>query len=305
MRRKHLESAPTAVSRRLHAAFVASAQLRPMAQQLVTIRSAAAYDGVRRWAAGHPGDGAAAAQLALGHALMLDRRYPEAQAAFAAAAQAGNALDDYAVYLGAQAAVAANRPTDAIPALANFAQKYPDSLFVPNAPVTLAQAYLANHDAASALRVLQPLANTPAGSHVDFRSALAKAYQANGNFADAAKLYRGIYLNDPLSGQANDAKNQLAVMQIPLTVAERKQHADAMFNAHQYGDAAIEYRELEKDDNDLTQADRDALKIYAAVCDLKLKRLSLMDVERLPVTGDDSAALKLYLQAELDAECGR
>ncbi len=275
-----------------------------MAQQLVTIRSAAAYDGVRRWAAGHPGDGAAAAQLALGHALMLDRRYPEAQAAFAAAAQAGNALDDYAVYLGAQAAVAANRPTDAIPALANFAQKYPDSLFVPNAPVTLAQAYLANHDAASALRVLQPLANTPAGSHVDFRSALAKAYQANGNFADAAKLYRGIYLNDPLSGQANDAKNQLAVMQIPLTVAERKQHADAMFNAHQYGDAAIEYRELEKDDNDLTQADRDALKIYAAVCDLKLKRLSLMDVERLPVTGDDSAALKLYLQAELDRNVG-
>src|SRR6201996_4296686 len=45
VRRKHLESAPTAVSRRLHAAFVASAQLRPMAQQLGTIRSAAAYCG--------------------------------------------------------------------------------------------------------------------------------------------------------------------------------------------------------------------------------------------------------------------
>ncbi len=160
--------------------------------------------------------------LALGHALMLDRRYPEAVDAFAAAKKAGNALDDYAVYLGAQAAFAANRPTDAIPALANFAEKYPDSLFVPNAPVTLAQAYIANHDAASALRVLQPLANTPAGSHVDFRATLAKAYQASGNMAEAAKLYRGIYLNDPLSGQANDAKNQLAVMQIPLTVAERK-----------------------------------------------------------------------------------
>ena len=107
VRRKHIEVAPTAVSRRLHAAFVASAQLRPMAQQLVTVRSAAAYDGVRHWAGGHPGDGAAAAQLALGHALMMDRRYAEAQEAFAAAKQAGDALDDYAEYLGAQAALAA------------------------------------------------------------------------------------------------------------------------------------------------------------------------------------------------------
>jgi soluble lytic murein transglycosylase len=296
--------APTAVSRRLHAAFVASSQLRPMAQQLVTVRSAAAYDGVRHWAGGHPGDGAAAAQLALGHALMMDRRYAEAQEAFAAAKQAGDALDDYAEYLGAQAALAANRPTDAILLLAHFAEKHPDSLFVPNAPVTLAQAYVANHDPASALRVLQPLANTPAGSHVDFRATLAKAYQASGNMAEGAKLYREIYLNDPLSSQANDAKNQLAAMQIPLTVAERKQHADAMFNAHQYGDAAIEYRELRKDDTDLSQADRDALEIYAAVCDLKLKRLSRMDVEKLPVTGDDSAALKLYLQAELARNVG-
>lgn len=303
VRRKHIDVAETALSKRLHTAFVATAQLRPMAQQLVSTRSAAAYEGVRHWAVQHPGDGAAAAQLALGHALMLDHRYPEAAEAFASAKQAGNALDDYAVYLGAQAAIAANRPSDAIAVLQHFADNYPDSLFVPNAPVALAQAYLENHDPASALRVLQPLANTQAGGHVDFRSTLAKAYQASGNFAEAAKLYRGIYLKDPLSSQAYDAKNQLATMQIPLTVAERKQHADAMFNAHQYGEAALEYREL-KNNPELMQADRNALEIYAAVCDLRLKRLSRQDVERLPVTGDDSAALKLYLQAELARNVG-
>jgi len=151
--------------------------------------------------------------------------------------------------------------------------------------------------------VLQPLANTEAGGHVDFRDTLAKAYQQSGNFAEAAKLYRGIYLKDPLSSDANDAKNQLAAMQIPLTVAERKEHADAMFNAHQYGDAAFEYREL-KNNPELSQADKDALEIYAAVCDLKLKRLSRSDVEKLPVTGDDSAALKLYMQAELARNMG-
>jgi soluble lytic murein transglycosylase len=275
-----------------------------MAQQLVLLRSATAYDGVRRWAAAHPGDGAAAAQLALGHALMMDHQYAQAEEAYAAAKQAGDALDDYAVYLGAQAALAGNRPQDTIVALSHFAEQYPDSLFVPNAPVTLAQAYLTNHDPASALRVLQPLMNTQAGGHVDFRATLAKADQVSGNTDAAAKLYRGVYLKDPLSSRAIDAKNQLAMMNVPLTVAERKEHADAMFNAHQYGDAGIEYRELEKDDKDLTQADRDALEIYAAVCDLKLKRLSRMDVDRLPVTSDDSAALKLYLQAELARNVG-
>jgi soluble lytic murein transglycosylase len=68
--------------------------------------------------------------------------------------------------------------------------------------------------------------------------------------------------------------------------------------------AAAEYRALQKSGGDLSQADKDALEIYAAVCDLRLKRLSRSDVERLPVTGDDSAALKMYLQSELARNAG-
>ncbi len=41
------------------------------------------------------------------------------------------------------------------------------------------------------------------------------------------------------------------------------------------------------------------IEIYAAVCDFKLKHLSRRDVERLPETSDDTAALKLYMLAEL------
>jgi soluble lytic murein transglycosylase len=276
-----------------------------MAQQLVATRSEAAYAGVRRYAAAHRGDAAAAAELALGHAYMLDHQYAEAEETFAQMKQAGDLLDDYAEFLGAQAALAANRPQDVIALLMHFSDEHPDSLFAPNVPVVLAQAYLAVHDPASALKILTPIENGPAGSHVDFRATLAKAYLASGNVSEAARLDRGIYLGDPLSNDANDARNQLAAMNVPLTAAERKQHADAMFNAHQYGDAGIEYRELEKSGgSELTQADRDALEIYAAVCDLRLKRLSRMDVEKLPVTGDDSAALKLYLQAELARNVG-
>jgi len=293
----------TPESRRLSVAFTASAQLRPMAQQLVLSRSAAAYSGVTAFAAGHPGEAAAAADLAIGHAYMLDRRFTEAEGAFRRAATSGDALDDYADYLAAQADVQGGRPANAVPLLEKFSERHPGSLFAGQAPLLLANAYLALGNAGAALKVLQPLES--AQSSVDVRSALAKAYLASGDAGKAAALYRGIYLNDALSPNAVTAKTQLAAMNVPLTAAERKMHADALFNAKQFLDAGMEYRALQKNDSELSRSDRDALEIYAAVCDLKLKRLSKADVEKLPVTGDDSAALKMYLQSELARNMGK
>lgn len=289
---------PTPESRRLSVAFVASAQLRPMAQQLVSSRSATAYAGVSSYASSHSGEASAAAELALGHAYMLDRRYGDAETAFRAANR-GDALKDYADYLGAQAAIEGNHPQAALPLLDHFADRHPGSLFVPSAPVMLANAYLTMNDGGSALRVLTPLLQSPAATHADFRLTLAKAYQATGNTTQAQDLYRGIYLNDPLSFEAGSAKTQLMAMNTPLSAADKKRHADAMFNAKQYNEAATEYRALQKSNSELTQADRDALEIYAAVCDLRMKKLTRSDVSRLPVTGDDSAALKMYLESEL------
>ena len=294
----------TAESRHLSNAFMASALLRPMAQQLISSRSAAAYSGVLAYAASHPGEAASAANLAVGHALALDRRYGDAEGAFRAAAGAGDALADYADYLGAQAAISAGRPGDAITMLEHFTDKHPDSLFLPQAPVLLATAFLAGNDPDSAVRVLQALDGTPEAAHVDVRSTLARAYQAAGNSGAAAALYRGIYLGDPTSNDAATARAQLAAMNIPLTAGERKQHADALFNAKQYTGAAVEYRALQQNDSTLTQADKDALEIYAAVCDLRLQHITRSDVDHLPVTGDDTAALKMYLQAELARSSG-
>jgi soluble lytic murein transglycosylase len=303
MRKVHLPQA-TAESRRLNIAFIASSQLRPMAQQLVIDRSPAAYAGVLGYAAAHHGEAAASAELAVGHAYMLDHRYAEAENEFRQASIHGAALDDYADYLEAQAAVEGNRPQDAIPLLAHFADRHPGSVFDDSAPILLANAYVSGGDTNSALRILQPLVGSPRGNQVDFRFALAKTYQASGNMEKAAALYRGIYLGDPLSPEATSAKTQMVVMNTPLSAAERKQHADAMFNAKQYTLAEEEYRALQKSGNDLSQPDRDALDIYAAVCDLRLKKLSREEVEHLPVTGDDSAALKIYLQSELARNTG-
>ena len=293
------ELAASTESRRLSAAFTASSQLRPMAQQLSATRSAPAYSGVQNYAAAHPGEGAAAAELALGHAYMLDHRYGDAQIAFRQANQQGQSLDDYADYLGAEAALQGNRAGDAVALLTGFTDKYPGSVFTGNVPILLANAYLAAKDSGNALRILSPAIGTPAADHTDFRLTLAKAYQASGDVAHASATYRAIYLGDPLSNQAVEAKKQLDTMSVPLTPGERKQHADALFNAKHYDLAAQEYRALGRSGSGLSQGDIDALEIYVAVCDLRLKRLSRSDVDRLPLTSDDTAALKMYLQSEL------
>jgi soluble lytic murein transglycosylase len=270
-----------------------------MAQQLVLTRSAAAYSGVAAYAGSHPGEASSAANLALGHAYLMDHRYGDAQSAFRHAATGSPVLGDYADYLGAQAAVQGGNPQDAFPLLQGFAERHPGSLFLNEAPVLLANAYLAAKDPGGALKVLEPLQAQPIGAQADFRLALAKAYQGAGNTSKAAALYRGIYLGDPISPEAAAAKTQMTAMSTPLTAGERKQHADALFNAKQFSEAAAEYRTLQKNDAELSQADRDALEIYVAVCDLKLKHLGRSDVDHLPTTGDDSAALRLYLCSEL------
>jgi soluble lytic murein transglycosylase len=278
---------------------MASAQLRPMAQQLAATRTPAAYAGVQNYAASHPGEAASAAYLALGHAYVLDHRFPEATAMYKTAATSGEALDDYADFLGAQAALQAQHGADAYPLLTRFAERHPGSIFVANAPVLLANCYLQQGDPRGALRVLEPLTATPQASHADFRYTLGRAYQIAGDAPHAAPIFRSIYITLPLSFEASQSRQQLQTIAAPLTAAERKVHADQLFNAKRYAEAADEYHNIARGDSSLGSGDRDALAIYAAVCDLKLKHISRHEVEKLPATGDDSAALKMYMLAEL------
>ncbi len=290
---------PTAQTIRLTSAFKASEQLRPMAQQLAVTRSAAAYSGVENYARTHPGEGAAAAYLAMGHAYTLDHRYADAAAAFRRANASGTALDDYADYLGAETSVQGGHGADAYALLDRFAERHPESIFKATAPVLLANAYLQQNDPQGALRVLVPLMDRPEATHADFRYALGRAYQTSGDTSHAAAVFRSLYVNLPLSMEAAEARVQMQAMNMPLTAVERKVHADQLFNAKRYAEAGVEYHGIERDGSGLSVADHDALLIYAAACDMRMKHISRREVEKLPNTTDDSAALKLYLLAEV------
>jgi soluble lytic murein transglycosylase len=285
-------------SAHLKRVFVATSELRPMAQQLTSYRSPAAYAAVLNYAKTHAGAAGATAYLALGHAYTLDHRYDEATGAYRLAAQGTDALDDYTAYLAAEALMQANRSAEIPALLDHFADRYPESIFTVSAPLLIANAYLKMNNGAAAAGVLQPLLSTPEASHVDFRLALAKSYQQTGDTARAASTYRSIYVDDPLSYASSVAHDQLAALGVPLSAAQRKVHADKLFDAHHYGAANEEYNAL-RNDPGLSQADRDALLIYSAVTQLKLKHLSRKEVDKLPATSDDTAALKLYLYAEL------
>ena len=184
---------------KIRSAFIASAQLRPMAQQLAATRSPQAYHGVETYARQHTGEAAAAAYLALGHAAALDHRYVDALSAFHQAKSSGEVLDDYADFLAAQAAFHANRGREAYSLLLHFGEQYPDSIFVQNAPVLLANLHLQQDDGEGAIQSLTSVQGSPVSTHADFLFTLARALPGNRKYL-AGEL--------PLSGDLPQTASQ-------------------------------------------------------------------------------------------------
>ena len=78
--------------------------------------------------------------------------------------------------------------------LNGFAAKYPDSVFVPQMPVLLANLALAQGDPQTALHVLSEHAGEPMANKPDYVLALARAQQIAGDTGAAAKSFRHVYL---------------------------------------------------------------------------------------------------------------
>jgi len=271
-----------------------------MAQQLAAMRTPAAYAGVTAYARSHTGEASAAAYIALGHAYLLDRKFPEAVNSFRQANIQGTALDDYADYLQAQADLQSNSLPQAESILSIFAQKHPDSIFVPSIPVLQANLFLQEGDPQAALHVLDAHKGEAIANHADYQLALAKTYQMAGRMPEATQMFRHTFLGFPLSNEAAEAKKQLAALgaTASLTVEERSHHADALYKAGRFSDAGEEYRALSNDPA-VTDGLKDSLLVSAAACDWKLKRLNKDALERIPDSNDETGARRMYLLMEL------
>ena len=229
---------------RMREAFVASATLRPMAQQLIQDRSPAGYAGVEAYARAHSKEDAGAlAWLVVGYAHVLDHDCSRAVDPLNRAKPLAGDLGDYVAYYLGTCYLQTGHQAEGPATLANFSGTYPDSLLVRDAYLSYATALLAEGRAAEAAELLGK-DRLPARSDIEF--AIGRAYAVLGQTAKAADALENVYYNMPTAAEADSAYAELKRLPSapPATPAMRKTRADLLMKAKRYNDAAEEYRDL-------------------------------------------------------------
>jgi soluble lytic murein transglycosylase len=284
---------------RIKKAFVASTELRPMAQQLTTMRTPAAYAGVSAWAHRQSGDAAAAAYLALGHAYLIDKRYSDAVANLRLVKQNSEVLSDYADFLAAEAEHDQGNEAAAAALLHGFNERHPDSIFDIEAPELEANVLLAQGNAPGAQKALAGVADI-AEDLPNYELTKAKIAFALGQPKEAEDLFKHLLLSHPLTSEAGVARAKLTAMgaESNLTAAEFRSLGDAFYTAGRYAEAGEQYHALARNAT-LPATERNGFAVAAAACDLKLKRLSETQATALTDSHDENGARRLYLLVEL------
>ncbi len=239
-RKRHKTVSPRV--RRARQAFVASASLRPMAQQLLQDRTPAAYAGVEAYARRHAKEDAGAlAWLVVGYAHTLDHDYPKAIDPFNRAKAGASELGDYVTYYLGDAYLNTGHTAEALATLADFSKNFPDSLLVRDAHLAYVNALLTEGRSAEAAALLE---KDRAPVRSDLELALGRAYAAAGDKQKSADAFRNIYFNMPASFEAEAAGAELRKLAVTGTAAERRTRADLLFKGKRYSEAAQDYREL-------------------------------------------------------------
>lgn len=298
--------------RRVRQAFVASASLRPMAQQLLQDRTPAAYAGVEAYARRHAKEDAGAlAWLVVGYAHSLDHDYAKAIDPFNRAKVGASELGDYITYYLGDAYLNTGRNAEALATLADFGKKFPDSLLVRDAHLAYANALMAEDRPQEAAALL---AKDRAPVRSDLELVLGRAYEASGDKQNAIGAFRNLYFNLPTSFEADAAGVELRKLEVNGSLEERRTRADLLFKGKRYSDAAKDYRDLVGDvapgerteiqlalANSLEKSDRshDARQLLtsmgAQTGDAEAERLYLLS-ETARSTSDEKAVLETLNQ---------
>jgi soluble lytic murein transglycosylase len=227
----------------VHRAFIASASLRPMAQQLLQDRTPAAYAGVEAYARRHAQEDAGAlAWLVVGYAHIVDHDYAKAIDPLNRARASAGELGEYVTYYLGTAYLQSGRTAEAAAMLNAFAEKYPDSLLIRDVHVAYANTLISEGRVQDAASLLE---NDRLPARSDIELALGRAYEAAGNTEKALPALRNVYYNMPTSAEADQAGAELKKLGFTgATSTERKTRADLLAKARRYSDAADEYKEL-------------------------------------------------------------
>ncbi|MGB9086414.1 MAG: tetratricopeptide repeat protein, partial [Terriglobales bacterium] len=188
-KRKHKSVSPRV--RRVRRAFVASASLRPMAQQLLQDRIPSAYEGVEGYARRHTKEDAGAlAWLVVGYARTLDHDYAKAIDPLNRAKAGASELGDYVAYYLGDAYMRTGHNAEALSTLADFSKNFPDSLLIRDAHLVYANTLLEEGRAPEAAALLEK-DRSPVRS--DWELSMGRAYLAAGEKEKAGSAFRNLY----------------------------------------------------------------------------------------------------------------
>jgi soluble lytic murein transglycosylase len=285
--------------RRVRRAFVASASLRPMAQQLLQDRTPTAYAGVEAYARRHAkedADAGALAWLAIGYAHTLDHDYGKAIDPFNRAKAGASELGDYVAYYLGDAYLKTGHNAEALATLTDFSKNFPDSLLIRDAQLVYASALLEEGRAQEAAALVEK-ERAPVRSDVEL--AIGRAYEEAGEKDKASSALRNVYFNFPNSPEADAALVELRKLGISGSVAERRTRADLLFKAKHYSDAAHDYRDIA---GEVSTADRPQVQLSLAEA---LEKSGSSHEARQVLTAmgmqtGDAEAERLYLLSETE-----
>jgi soluble lytic murein transglycosylase len=230
---------------RISRAFVASADLKPMAQQLLADRTPQAYSAVEGYARKQSSaDAAAMAWMVLGYAHYLDKDYVAARSAWQQTAALEPVIGDYLTWLKASSFQGENKPPQVVATLEGFEQKYPDSLNLHDVQLLYAGALIAGDEPRRAIAYLEKRRQP---EQPDLELLLARAYMAAGDKSKATDAFRRIYFELPLSSEAEAAATELKALGEARPAGsfdQRHTRAEALLKGKRYHDAVSELSPL-------------------------------------------------------------
>jgi soluble lytic murein transglycosylase len=283
-------------------AFVASADLRPMAQQLLENRTPQAYAGVEAYARKHAkNDAGPLAWLVVGYAHYLDKDYVSARAAWDRTKPLDPLLGDYTDYLQAAALQGEGNRDAVLKALDGFEQKYPDSLLTHDVAMLYANALMATHEPEKAVAYLekhrQPI-------RPDIEVTLGRAYVAVGNTDKAKEILHKLYFEMPANAEADAAAGELRTLgeaQPTGTFDQHHMRATLLTKARKYQEAVNELSPLVEQAPPEKMADLQA-EFAAALYHIRKRDDAQHLFESIiqnPSASVDAKAQSLYFLAEI------
>ena len=281
--------------------FRASAGLRPLANQLLRTRSAAAYAAVEAFASDHAQDNAGAlAWLVVGYSRLQDGARVQAVDALRMAQPQAGVVGDYVDYFLASAYRDTGNPEAVIAVLKEFESRYPGSLFRDDVILMNAAALQAAGRLKDAIAFLEahrdPL-------RADVELAVARAYGKANETGKAAEAFRRVYYAMPLTEQAEEAASELKTIESakrisPPTSAQRRQRADLLAEGRRYNDAIELYKSLLEE---RSLADRSSVQLVLGATLFRARKYqdAREVLEKVPEVSVEANAERLYYLAEL------